>query len=308
MSEENRTDQRKTREMLHYDEICKHLLSYKPILARILKECVEEYHDLSYEAIQACIEPDLKGAHMHIIGRNTEDLTIPEAKILYDLLFTAALPKQKEQVALFINIEAQNRDDPSYPLLKRALYDGSRLLAGQKGEHHGFEHSSYGEIKKVYTIWLCFGHAKKKADYDVLEVVMVYPGTKRREEENGMMGLLKELFCEGGEEKGKRLEEKYGIRMTKEMEKEVDRMCNLSQIFVDKGIAMGEVSGIEKGLVLGESKGRTEGRLEGKEESNVACVRSLSKHLSINYEEAMDLLEIEEALRPSILRLLTEEA
>ena len=69
-------------------------------------------------------------------------------------------------------------------------------------------------------------------------------------------------------------------------------MCNLSQIFVDKGI--------EKGLVLGESK--------GKEESNVACVRSLSKHLSIRYEEAMDLLEIEEALRPSILRLLTEEA
>lgn len=69
-------------------------------------------------------------------------------------------------------------------------------------------------------------------------------------------------------------------------------MCNLSQIFVDMGI--------EKGLVLGESK--------GKEESNVACVRSLSKHLSIRYEEAMDLLEIEETLRPSILRLLTEEA
>ena len=89
-----------------------------------------------------------------------------------------------------------------------------------------------------------------------------------------------------------RREKKYGILMTKEMEKEVDRMCNLSQIFVDKGI--------ERGLVLGESK--------GKEESNVACVRSLSKHLSIRYEEAMDLLDIEEALRPSILRLLTEEA
>ena len=80
--------------------------------------------------------------------------------------------------------------------------------------------------------------------------------------------------------------------MTKEMEKEVDRMCDLSQIFIDKGMG--------NGLLLGESK--------GKEESNVACVRSLSKHLSIRYEEAMDLLEIEEALRPSILRLLTEEA
>ena len=92
------------------------------------------------------------------------------------------------------------------------------------------------------------------------------------------------------EEKGKRLAEKYGILMTKEME--VDRMCGLSQIFIDKGMG--------NGLLLGESK--------GKEESNVACVRSLSKHLSIRYEEAMDLLEIEEALRPSILRLLTEEA
>ena len=76
--------------------------------------------------------------------------------------------------------------------------------------------------------------------------------------------------------------------MTKEMEKEVDRMCDLSQIFIDKGM--------EYGLLLGESK--------GKEESNVACVRSLSKHLSIRYEEAMDLLEIEEALRPSVMERL----
>ena len=70
--------------------------------------------------------------------------------------------------------------------------------------------------------------------------------------------------------------------MTKEVE--VDRMCDLSQIFIDKGMG--------NGLLLGESK--------GKEESNVACVRSLSKHLSIRYEEAMDLLEIEETLRPLI--------
>ena len=75
-------------------------------------------------------------------------------------------------------------------------------------------------------------------------------------------------------------------------EVEVDRMTDLRQIFIDKGMG--------NGLLKAESK--------GKEESNVACVRSLSKHLSINYEEAMDLLEIEEALRPSILRLLTEEA
>ena len=92
------------------------------------------------------------------------------------------------------------------------------------------------------------------------------------------------------EEKGKRLAEKYGILMMKEME--VDRMCGLSQIFIDKGMG--------KGLLLGESK--------GKEESNVACVQSLSKHLSIRYEEAMDLLEIEETLRPSIRCRLSDQA
>ena len=74
--------------------------------------------------------------------------------------------------------------------------------------------------------------------------------------------------------------------MTKEVE--VDRMCDLSQIFIDKGMG--------NGLLLGKSK--------GKEESNVACVRSLSKHLSIRYEEAMDLLEIMEALRPSVMERL----
>ena len=77
--------------------------------------------------------------------------------------------------------------------------------------------------------------------------------------------------------------------MTKEVE--VDRMCDLSRIFIDKGM--------EKGLLLGESK--------GKEESNVACVRSLSERLSIRYEEAMDLLEIEETLRPSILERMDRE-
>ena len=77
--------------------------------------------------------------------------------------------------------------------------------------------------------------------------------------------------------------------MTKEVE--VDRMCDLSQLFIDKGM--------EYGLLLGESK--------GKEESNVACVRLLSERLSIRYEEAMDLLEIEETLRPSILKRMDRE-
>ena len=77
--------------------------------------------------------------------------------------------------------------------------------------------------------------------------------------------------------------------MTKEVE--VDCMCDPSQIFIDKGMG--------NGLLLGESK--------GKEESNVACVRSLSERLSIRYEEAMDLLEIEETLRPSILKRMDRE-
>ena len=184
-----------------YDNYCKIILSNKQILAHIMKECVSEYADVSLEDIPNYIEVTPETDVMMdpmIKGSNLEDESIPGAAIRYDVLFEASLPKKKEKIGLFINIEAQNQEHPGYPLISRALYYCCRLLDKQKNRNHGFQHSNYGDIKKVYSIWICFMHSEKKNDvintysiketcmqgewmapeeqYDLMKAVMIYPG------------------------------------------------------------------------------------------------------------------------------------
>ena len=48
------------------DQTVKKVLAFKPLLARIFKEVVEECHDLSYEEIEACIEGDVLISKVHV--------------------------------------------------------------------------------------------------------------------------------------------------------------------------------------------------------------------------------------------------
>ena len=147
-----------------YDNYCKKILSNKQILAHILKECVSEFKDIPLEEIPQYIESTPKTnvvLNGTIDGRNTEDESIPGAMIRYDVLLEASLPRNsesddKEHIDLFINIEAQNKDHPGYPLIRRAIYYCCRLLDRQKNAANGFEGSDYGHLKNVYSIWLCF--------------------------------------------------------------------------------------------------------------------------------------------------------
>ena len=208
-----------------YDNYCKKILSNKQILAHIMKECVSEYADIAIEDIPKYIEssPDTNVVlNSTIDGKNTEDETIPGAMIRYDVLFEAFLPptygsNNKESIHLFINVEAQNKDDPGYPLIRRAIYYCSRLLDKQKNAPKGFKHKDYGRLSKVYSIWLCFQHNEKKTDkddvinmytiketcmkkewrspkehYDLMNVVMIYPG-KEYDYDDGSYSLLKML-------------------------------------------------------------------------------------------------------------------
>lgn len=50
------------------------------------------------------------------------------------------------------------------------------------------------------------------------------------------------------EEKKKVLEEEYAIAMTKELEEEVNIMCNLGQGVLEKGMEKGIEKGMEKGM------------------------------------------------------------
>ena len=104
-----------------YDNVCKKLLANKVILAWIMKSCMEEYEDCSIEEItQKYIEgePQISDTAVHqdevleqskIKGLNTEDKSITEGTVVYDIRYQSAAPEAgisdhyEEHVLLFEN-------------------------------------------------------------------------------------------------------------------------------------------------------------------------------------------------------------
>jgi len=238
------------------------------------------------------------------------------------------------KVCMIINLESQAEDDSCYPLIKRALYYCSRLMAKQKHPKNGFQHSDYDRIKKVCSIWICIGHNNQKndvintykiqetcetmiwhaarEDYDLLTAVMVYPkkeGIRKaqdipnaveQQDENKqrLLELLKILFIKNLviEDKKEQLQKTYGILMEKEIDKEVMDMCNFSDFI--------EQRGIEKGLEQGLKKGLLQGKAEGKVETTLLYVKKLMQRINVSAVDAMNMLDVEDDIRPAILQSL----
>ena len=94
-------------------------------------------------------------------GMGNEDISQNEGTVYYDVRFNAIAPstEELENIRLIINAEAQNRFKLKYPLTKRAVYYGSRLISAQHGTV--FTKSDYQKLRKVYSIWICVNPAKK---------------------------------------------------------------------------------------------------------------------------------------------------
>ena len=150
-----------------YDNACKRLLGNKIILAWIMKSCLQEYEDCSIQDIAEKYiegEPEIAKVAVHpdetnqetgefIHGISNEDNTVTEGTIRYDIRFFAVVPSSEEMIRLIINVEAQNEFYPGYPIIKRAIYYGSRMISAQYGTV--FTESHYEKIRKVYSIWVC---------------------------------------------------------------------------------------------------------------------------------------------------------
>lgn len=256
-----------------YDAAAKKLLSSKKILAWILKYCVEEFKDCSIadirdryiigipETASVPVLPDETNAAAmvnadRIFGERTEDTSVTEGKVTFDIRFRAITP-HNELVQLIINIEAQRSHHTSYPLLKRAMYYVSRLISSQYGVD--FDRAQYGKIKKVYSIWLCmdapddrggitryrmqeepeYGNIlDEKENYDLQQIVMVYVAHARADMENRLLNLLGELFVSEDDASRKKAEliEHYDIDLNDDEERLVSTMCNLSVGLYEKGM------------------------------------------------------------------------
>ena len=300
-----------TDENAGYDAACKRVLSEKAILARIMKACLEEYKNCDVNDIagkyiegqpQVSEVPVLPDESCSVIsGMDTEDKSIREGSVTYDIRFRAVVPGTEEQIGLIINVEAQNDFYPGYPIITRGVYYCCRIISSQYGRE--FTGSHYERIKKVYSIWICMNPPKYRKNsitryrlveeqlvgeavepvenYDLLSIVMLCLGGPGGGNYEGVLRMLDVLLSNETSEVEKRkiLQDDYGIQMTQTMEQEVSVMCNLS-----KGV---------------EAKGMTNGIL--------ASIKNLVKNLGMSVEQAMSVLEVPEAERQKYMDLLEQE-
>jgi hypothetical protein len=261
-----------------YDSSCKKLLANKELLARTMKDCIDDFKPCRIkDIIEKYIEGDplistepvnadgkIRDAGQ-ITGMTTEDKSLTEGTVTFDIKFAAFTPKGEKVI---INIEAQNDFNPGYLLEDRAGYYCARMVVAQNGTE--FKHSEYGKIKRVYSIFICpypkkdlrgtitrfpqvreitKGNEVRTLEHNsLMSVVLV--GLGERSEEPTITDLLEVALSNkiDPEEKIKILEEKYSIPMTIELEEEVVNMCNLSEGVRDEGIEIG----LERGRAEGD--------------------------------------------------------
>ena len=269
-----------------YDTSAKRLLGQKSILAHILVKTVDEFKGMNPKNVIDCIEgtpyistipvePGLTNRANNkngerLVGFNTENEDINEGLIKFDIVFYVRMPsaggRKKELSQIIINVEAQKDEPKGYEILNRAIFYVSRLISSQK--ERDFENSSYNDIKRVYSIWICMnmnensmshvhltkenliGSYKWKGNLGLLNIIMLglaneLPEHDETYELHRLLGALlsQELTID---EKLNIIGNEYDIPIEENFRKDVSVMCNLSQGIEEKGIAIGEAGLIIK--------------------------------------------------------------
>ncbi len=260
-------------EKAQYDNQVKNIIANKPILAWILKFTVSEFKDASIADIIELIEgePEVATVAVHpgqtnapkITGLSNENTVPYEGKVTFDIRFFVYTPDRNKKIKLIVNVEAQKSFNPGYDLTTRGVYYAARSLSAQKDTE--FVNDNYDDLKKVYSIWVCMGATGLVSDtitsyrmaphviygvyngeasrYDLLEVIMICLGKKARKSNSTIIKLLDTVLAHDipVETKKNVLFDDYGIEPTEKLIKEMNTMCNLSDIVEEKGIQQGKL-------------------------------------------------------------------
>ena len=298
---------------MQYDRACKRLLSEKSILAHIMHECLDEFREVSpTEIAERYIEgtPQVGEVPLHddtlsagrVRGLNSEDTSLSEGTIWYDIRFQAIVPGTDETIGMIVNVEAQNEFRPGYSLLQRAMYYCARMISSQYGRV--FSGSHYERLQKVCSIWICpnpparfrntitrysmaeehlVGTAKsKETEYDLVEIVLACPDGDRQKKGDGILRLLGTLFAsdEDAETRKAIIGEEFGIPMTEQLSGEVNEMLDFSKGVLEKGLQKGFEQGLAQGMEQGIEQGIARGIEQGK-----AQYRDLVARLAVALKE-----------------------
>ena len=310
--------------MASYDEACKQVLANKIILAWIIKYSTKDYSDYSvFEIAEKFIEcePQISKETVHkdevpefIEGANTEDTSIKEGVVRFDIKFNAIIPETDNRADMIINVEAQNNFYPGYPIIKRGIYYASRMISSQY--ETVFTNSHYEKLKKVRSIWICtrpskerqnsisrynltkeevFGHFEEnKEDYDLISVSIICLNDNKNDSNDKLIQMLSTLLSKtiSTEDKKKTLSEEFNIPMTKEMEGGVRSMCNLSQGVYDDGFNDGYDSGYDS----------------GHDESSIEGIKNLMNGTEWDIDKCMDILKISNDKREKYKNIILNES
>ena len=233
-------------------------------MAYILQRVVDELEGMTIDEIVEAIEGDVEISSIpllpdSIIGQSLEDSVYREGKIFFDLRFTVR--KIDDQVKILFDLEAQKDYDPGYPLVTRGIVYAARMISRQIDTEFKIPH--YEQLKKVYSIWVCFEPPKEvgnaisrftlqkedilnsvpvdKKDYDKISVIQICIDSNAPEYGDRMIHLLNTLFSgkNTAEQIEMILEDEYDIPKTYDLGKEVSAMCNLSEMIEERGIEKG---------------------------------------------------------------------
>ncbi|MDO5397552.1 MAG: hypothetical protein Q4G33_06455 [bacterium] len=266
------------------DGPAKRVLMSKTVLAHILKDYVREFKGLAVEEIENnCIEKmysdipvDRDGLSAEFIrGLSNEDKSnTGKQDITFDILFEAtARGKNNEKVNLILNVEPQDKDSEclDYDIVVRAQYYVARLLSRQMGPY--FMKSNNQDIRKVYSIWIVispnkgentvteyklspehlYGSYTELSDKNTLSSIIIIR-LGRKEGADGALKMLNILMDSmKPAEKLKKLEN-FGLRMTRELKKEVIDMCDWENAFASRAMKRGLEQGLEQGFEQGANQ------------------------------------------------------
>ena len=300
-----------------YDAECKLLLSEKQVLARVMHEWLEEFSGLDVGQIEReCFEDeprvgsdpvDRDASPGRVRSLSEEDTTLGEGTTTFDVRFTARVPgTDGELVHIEMDVEAQRKYHPGYPITCRGMFYVGRLLSLQ-GERV-IPGAHYELVRKAVSIWVCthvprrlagtvtsfrmvpecfVGDARfERAEYDLAEVIMVCLDDESPGSSAGTLGMLEVLLSRTlrPADKLKVLRDGYGIMVSEDMGERMGDMCNLGEGIYLEGIEVG--------------------REEGREEKLLENLRSLMEELGLTADAALKALRVPEADRPRILALL----
>lgn len=296
-----------------YDEAAKRILGNKDVLAYILVNTVEEYKHMDPKDVVPLIEgepyigtvpisPGLTNISksingQRIVGMNGEMSDKNEGLVRFDVIFYVLTKDGYNKI--IINLEAQRKEDPGYPILNRAIFYESREISSQK--ERDFTHSDYGKMKRCYSIWICMdceencmnhfhlvddpiiGNHQWKGDIGIFNLVMI--GINDQDlpeaEESKLHRFLCTLFSDPEyvtyEDKAKILDEEYHV-WNDGIRKEVTSMCNLSQGIVERSIEQG----IKKGQI---------NTLVDLVKDNLLSVTNAAKKLGVTEKEFLNLMK-----------------